>query len=283
MTSRISTKIIRGTPTSDGAGVALNRMIGSQKLDSLDPFLLLDEFKAHEAGNGFPSHPHRGFETVTYMLAGQVKHKDNLGHSGTIGAGGVQWMTAGKGVIHSEMPTPKNGLVHGFQLWVNLPSQDKMKAPRYHEYRADEIPKESRAGNVYVKVIAGKTSQGTLGAVKGIVTEPTYLDVTLQNQSRFIETLPSDHHAFIFVIKGKVAIINDNSDEMDKSQIVAASHIALLSQGETIEVEGLSDDSQFLLIAAKPINEPIARHGPFVMNTEAELIQAFNDYQSGRF
>ena len=201
--TRQITKIIKGMPTTDGAGVTLTRIIGSPELDMLDPFLLLDSFASDDPDDyiaGFPAHPHRGFETVTYMLAGKMRHEDNTGRTGVIGPGGVQWMTAGRGIIHSEMPVQEEGLLHGFQLWVNLPSEEKMTEPRYREYAASDIPLETREGGVQVRVITGMTERGTRGPVRDVITSPLYLDIRLNAFAEFTESVPVSHNAFIYVI-----------------------------------------------------------------------------------
>ncbi|MBL1437492.1 MAG: pirin family protein [Rhodobacteraceae bacterium] len=260
-------KTIKGVAASDGDGVQLTRIIGSPELDMLDPFLMLDSFASDNPGDyigGFPEHPHRGFETVTYMIAGKMRHKDNAGHEGMIEAGGVQWMTAGRGILHSEMPEQTEGLLHGFQLWVNLPAKDKMLPPAYQEFKASEIPDEVFDGGS-VRVISGVTDAGTLGAVQGTATNPLYLDVTLNGV--FKQKIPASHNGFFYVIDGEIAG-------------VSAGHVGILGDGDTVALRG---DGRFLLIAGARLNEPVARGGPFVMNTRKELLQAFDDYRSGRF
>lgn len=282
MQNRAVTRIVKGMPTRDGAGVTLTRMIGSPQLDMLDPFLLLDSFASDDPDDyiaGFPPHPHRGFETVTYMLTGQMRHADNTGRSGVIGPGGVQWMTAGRGIVHSEMPEQEHGLLHGFQLWVNLPGTDKMTAPLYREYAAAEIPLETRDAGVEVRVITGTTQQGTSGPVTGVVTDPLYLDVRLPREATFSESLPASHNAFIYVIAGQVFVTAD----ADGGHVVEQNSLAILGDGEQLEMVGLTDSTHFLLIAGRPLGEPVARRGPFVMNTQAEIMQAMSDYQSGKF
>jgi redox-sensitive bicupin YhaK (pirin superfamily) len=250
----------------------MTRIIGTPALDHIDPFLLFDVFESDNPDDylaGFPPHPHRGFETVTYMIAGQMRHRDNAGNEGVIRAGGVQWMTAGRGIIHSEMPEQEKGLMWGTQLWVNLPQQDKMTAPAYQEFSADDIPAERREGDVQIRVIAGKS-----GAVSDRPTEPIYLDVTLPPNAEFSEEVPATHSAFLFVIDGSVRI----GDEEIPSRT-----LAILGDGASVAVEAGGDASRFLLIAGRKLDEPIARAGPFVMNTQSELKQAIADYQSGRF
>lgn len=262
----------RGMAASDGAGVNMTRIIGTPALDNIDPFLLFDVFESDNPDDyiaGFPPHPHRGFETVTYMLAGQMRHRDNAGNEGVIRAGGVQWMTAGRGIVHSEMPEQQDGLMWGTQLWVNLPGRDKMTAPGYQEIAAADLPEERREGNVAVRAIAGKA-----GAVSDRPTEPIYLDVTMPPNARFCEDVPESHNAFLFVIDGSVRVAG---------QDVADRTLAILGDGNVVQVESGDRTSRFLLVAGRRLEEPIARAGPFVMNTRAELQQAFEDYQSGRF
>lgn len=277
------TRITSGVPATDGAGVRMTRLIGTAALDNVDPFLLLDVFQTDNPDDyiaGFPPHPHRGFETVTYMFAGQMRHRDNAGNEGVIESGGVQWMTAGRGIVHSEMPEQKDGLMWGTQLWVNLPSADKMMAPAYQEYDAGELPRETRADNIDVAVVAGVTADGTVGAVTGRPVDPLYLDVRLPKAALFRESVAETHAGFIFVVEGSLSV---RSDDDAQSNVVGAGNLAILGDGNTVEVGGLATESRFLLIAGHVIAEPIARGGPFVMNTEDEVRQAFTDYRSGRF
>lgn len=267
---------LQGQETADGAGVRLTRLIGTAQLPQLDPFLLLDEFRSDDPNDylgGFPPHPHRGFETVTYLLAGRMQHRDNAGHAGELRAGGVQWMTAGRGVVHSEMPLQENGLLAGFQLWVNLPAARKMVPPRYQEFDAAAIPLERRDGGVEVRVIAGDTSLGTRGAVRELITPVRYFDIALTAQGHFKEPLPAEHNAFVYLIEGEIAI---------GGEILVSPSLAILDKGESLFLEARRP-SRLLLGAGEPLNEPIARRGPFVMNDEAQLRQAFDDYQEGRF
>lgn len=261
-----------GVPTTDGAGVNMTRIIGTPELDHLDPFLLFDVFESDNPDDyiaGFPPHPHRGFETVTYMLAGQMRHRDNAGNEGVIRAGGVQWMTAGRGIIHSEMPEQEDGLMWGTQLWVNLPQRDKMTAPAYREFTAAEIPLERRDGNIEIRAIAGKS-----GAVVDRPTEPIYLDVTLPANTAFSEDVPKTHSAFVFVLDGSLWI---------EGLELQSRTMAILGNGTRVFAETKDLASRFLLVAGLKLDEPIARGGPFVMNTQTELKQAIDDYQSGRF
>jgi len=273
-------RVLPGRETSDGAGVRLRRYIASPDLDMLDPFLLLDAFHSDDPDDyiaGFPPHPHRGFETVTYLINGRFRHKDSAGHEGVIGAGGVQWMTAGRGIEHSEMPEQEEGLVFGFQLWVNLPASKKMMKPRYQEIDAIDIPIEKRDGGVELKVIAGTTIEGTVGAVKEIEAAPMYLDISLPAGQSYIERIEQGHSAFVLVIEGEIEIEGDTGPHKLKHE-----SLAVLSDGQQLMVHSDSD-SRFLLIAGKPFNEPVARYGPFVMNRPEEIHQAFEDYRAGQF
>lgn len=280
--ARRVSSIIKGMPATDGAGVELTRVIGQPALPMLDPFLLLDAFRSDKPEDyiaGFPSHPHRGFEAVTYLLAGRMRHKDNAGHEGVIESGGIQWMTAGKGIVHSEMPEQENGLLEGFQLWVNLPADHKMDPASYQEHPAECIPLESRQGGVEIKVITGVTSQGTTGPIVQPLTEPLYLDVRMPAGQTFIETLPVSHNAFIYVIEGQVSVAHENGETVQ----LVRDDLGVLSGGDSVELQAGESDAQFLLVAGKPLGEPVARGGPFVMNTRAEVQQAFADYDQGRF
>jgi redox-sensitive bicupin YhaK (pirin superfamily) len=273
--------LVTGMPATDGAGVKLVRVIGQPALQELDPFLLLDAFRSDNPDDyiaGFPSHPHRGFETVTYLLNGRMRHKDNAGNEGVIEPGGIQWMTAGKGIIHSEMPEQEEGKLEGFQLWINLPASHKMTQPAYQEYDVDNIPGETRPGTS-IRVITGETSQGTLGPVSQPLTDPLYLDVSLDANTAFSESIPELHNAFVYVIQGSLRLENEQGEKISATR----DQLAILSQGITIELESQEQPARFLLIAGKPIGEPIARSGPFVMNNQEELQQAYMDYQSGNF
>jgi redox-sensitive bicupin YhaK (pirin superfamily) len=280
-TTRKLRSLITGMPATDGAGVKLVRVIGQPALQELDPFLLLDAFRSDNPDDylaGFPSHPHRGFETVTYLLDGRMRHKDNAGNEGVIEPGGIQWMTAGKGIVHSEMPEQEDGRLEGFQLWVNLPASHKMTQPSYQEHDVDSIPLETRPGTS-IRVITGVTSQGTKGPVSQPLTEPLYLDVSLEANTAFNEVIPEKHNAFVYVIQGTVKL----DAEQGSITNVSRDQLAILSPGASIELESENQSARFLLIAGKPLGEPIARSGPFVMNSQAELQQAYTDYQSGQF
>ncbi len=268
-------QVVSGLETSDGAGVRLTRVIGGPQLPMLDPFLLLDDFRSDDPEDyiaGFPAHPHRGFETVTYLLAGRMRHRDSAGHSGVIAAGGVQWMTAGRGIVHSEMPEQEDGLLAGFQLWVNLPAAEKMRAPRYQEREAAAIPVERRPG-VELRVIAGTSGGGVTGPVRELITPVTYLDIRLDAGGALGEPLPPDWNALLYVIEGAVTVVG---------RPLAARQLARLGEGDGVALRAEAP-SRLLLIAGRPLNEPVARHGPFVMNTAEEVRQAFHDYQAGRF
>ena len=270
-------KIIKGKQISDGDGVQLTRIIGIEELDMLDPFLLMDAFgsdKPQDYIGGFPPHPHRGFETVTYMLAGKMKHQDSAGNAGIIEAGDVQWMRAGKGVIHSEMPQQEQGLLSGIQLWVNLPAAHKMDDPEYQEVMQDQIPVHPRSETCRIKVIAGTTKEGIQGPVKSNFVEAIFWDINLTHGAQFIDAIPPGHNAFIYVIDGSLNFA-------EQGLPLLKHELGVLDMGKEIKITALSD-SRFLLIAGKPINQPVARGGPFVMNTQDEIKQAFSDYQTGR-
>ena len=271
-----------GIAASDGAGVSLRRMIGTPNLDMLDPFLMLDWFHSDTPQDyiaGFPDHPHRGFETVTFIVNGRMRHRDNKGHEGVIEPGGVQWMSAGSGVVHSEMPEQENGLLSGFQLWINLPAAEKMTPAGYQEFDHNRIPAEKRDGAV-VNVIAGTTATGVLGPVSGRPTTPFYADIALQPKARFSEPIGTDRNALVMVYEGLVRIDKNEGDGFDTLSI---GELAVLGPGDVVSLMAGNDGARLLLIAAKPIGEPVARAGPFVMNTEAELRQAFDDFRAGRF
>jgi redox-sensitive bicupin YhaK (pirin superfamily) len=271
-------RIVRGQAASDGAGVKLTRVIGSRALPDLDPFLLLDEFRSDDPNDyiaGFPAHPHRGFETVTYMLAGRMRHGDNQGNQGLLGPGSVQWMTAGRGIVHSEMPEQEGGLMWGFQLWVNLPARDKLTAPRYQDIVPERIPEVAFAGGS-VRVLAGQHA-GARGPVEAPTTQPLYLDVRLNADGQFETRVPETHNAFAYVYEGILAI-GAGADE----QRVARGELAVLGPGSSFRAHSVDGAARFIVVAGQPLREPVARYGPFVMNTEAEIRQAFLDLQAGR-
>jgi redox-sensitive bicupin YhaK (pirin superfamily) len=274
-------RVVTGQETSDGAGVRLKRSIGTAALDHQDPFLLLDEFRSDDASDylaGFPDHPHRGFETVTYMLAGAMRHLDHKGNRGELRAGSVQWMTAGRGIIHSEMPQQQDGLMWGFQLWVNLPARLKMTEPRYQDIPPEAVPEYVTEGGARVRVVAG-TSGSHAGAVSGIATEPLYLDVTVPAGARFEQPVPAGHTALTYVFEGAGLV---GVTEADAGRELRAGQLAVLGDGDGVAAQAGESPLRFLLLAAKPLGEPVARYGPFVMNTEQELIQAFQDFREGR-
>ena len=269
-------RLVQGRPTSDGAGVRLTRVLTQQLQRRLDPFLMLDAFRNENPEDymgGFPDHPHRGFETVTYMIAGRMRHHDSVGHEGLLGPGGAQWMTTGSGLIHSELPEQQEGLMEGFQLWLNLPAKHKMVAPSYRDIPSEAIPEYTNEAGVRVRVIAG-ISHGVAGAVQRPDTEPLYLDVHLPAGSRFVQPIAVGHNAFTYTYRGSVNIAG---------MPVPDRHMAILANdGAELCVEA-SVEARLLIVAGQPLNEPIAQHGPFVMNTAAEIEQAIRDYQSGKF
>ena len=277
MTERSILRRIRGTDTSDGAGVKLKRIIGQPGLDMLDPFLLLDEFRSDQAGDyiaGFPEHPHRGFETVTYMLAGHMQHGDNQGNRGDLVSGSVQWMTAGRGIVHSEMPQQENGLMWGFQLWVNLPAKDKMTDPRYQDIDPARIPVVHPAEGVTVKVIAGALADAE-GPVSGVATAPVYLDIAVEPSASVDIPLPEGHHAFAYVF--------DGTDAQVAGEKLSRSELAVLSKGDSVRIAGRETPARVLLVAGRPLQEPVARYGPFVMNTPEQIHEAIADFRAGKF
>jgi len=266
-----------GMPASDGAGVKLLRIIGQPALPDLDPFLMLDAFgsddpKAYIAG--FPSHPHRGFETVTYMLAGRMRHCDNAGNEGLLGPGSVQWMTAGRGIVHSEMPEQAEGLMQGFQLWVNLPAKDKLVPPRYQDIPADRVPEVDLGHGARAKVLAGEIG-GVRGPVDPGATRPIFIDLTLAAGGEARIALPDGHNGFVYVFEGE-------ADVGEPGERLTAGRIGVLSPDGDV-VLGSKTGGRLILVAGKPLREPVAKHGPFVMNTQAELVQAFEDFRAGRF
>jgi redox-sensitive bicupin YhaK (pirin superfamily) len=268
---------IRGQATSDGAGVRMTRVIGSQFLDSFDPFLLLDEFRSDDPNDyigGFPDHPHRGFETVTYMLAGRMRHGDNQGNTGLLGPGSVQWMTAGRGIVHSEFPEQEEGLMWGFQLWVNLPRSDKMTAPRYQDIQADGIPEVELGPGAKARVLVGSLA-GVAGPVMQVATEPVYFDLHLEPGASYTAALPPAHNAFAYVYQGDAKVGTASS-------VIQRGELALLTHGASLTVAAGATGARLIVVAGRPLNEPVARYGPFVMNTPDEIRQAFADYQAGR-
>jgi len=273
-------RTIRGRATADGDGVRLTRVIGGGELPELDPFLLLDEFgtdRAEDYIGGFPSHPHRGFETVTYMLDGRMRHKDNHGNEGLLTPGSVQWMTAGRGLVHSEMPEQESGRMRGFQLWVNLPACDKMTAPRYQEFAPERIPLAHPAPGVTVKVIAGQVGD-VHGPIAQPATDPLYLDIALDAGARWDSLLPAGHNAFAYAYEGATTL-----GEGEAARELPAQTLGVLGGGDLLQLQAGATGARLILVAGRPLREPVARHGPFVMNTREELMQAFVDFQEGRF
>jgi len=271
-------RLVAGQPTSDGAGVKLNRLLTQSLQRRLDPFLMLDHFGTDNPDDyiaGFPDHPHRGFETVTYMLNGRIRHRDSAGNEGLVSDGGVQWMTAGRGVIHSETPEQTAGRMAGFQLWLNLPGRDKMREPWYLDVQGADVPEYEQDG-VTVRVIAGE-SHGVTGAVQREVTEPLYLDVHLAPGARFEQPLPATHNAFVYVYDGAL--------KFESGCLQPAGRMAILANtagSDGVRLTAGDTPTRAILVAGKPLGEPIAQYGPFVMNTEAELVQAVRDFQAGR-
>ena len=267
-------RLVAGQPTSDGAGVKLTRVLTQDLQHRLDPFLMLDAFGSDSADDyiaGFPDHPHRGFETVTYMLAGRMRHRDSAGNEGLLQSGGVQWMTAGRGVIHSELPEQAEGRMEGFQLWLNLPAKDKMNAPWYRDIQSDDVPQWQGTG-VTARVIAGAT-HGVQGAVQRDGTEPLYLDLHFNAGASFEQALAESHNAFVYVYRGALTI---------GEQVVPLQRMAILrNAGDGVHVKAGSEGARAILIAGKPLKEPIVQYGPFVMNTQQEIFKAVEDFRAG--
>ncbi len=270
-------RLVQGQATSDGAGVRLTRVLTPDLQRRLDPFLMLDAFGTDNPGDyigGFPDHPHRGFETVTYMLAGRMRHRDSAGNVGLLEPGSVQWMTAGRGVIHSEMPEQKDGRMEGFQLWLNLPARTKMRDPWYRDIRPDEVP-AWRGEGVTARVIAG-TTHGVSGAMQREDTEPLYLDLHLDAGATFAQPLPAAHNAFVYVYRGELAV----ADTVVRQQRMAI--LANTPRSDGVRLVAGPGGARAILIAGRPLNEPIAQYGPFVMNTNQEIVQAVEDFRAGR-
>jgi quercetin 2,3-dioxygenase len=269
-------RLVEGMATSDGAGVKLTRVLTQPLQRRLDPFLMLDAFGTDNPQDyigGFPDHPHRGFETITYMIAGRMRHRDSAGHEGLLQNGGVQWMTAGRGVVHSELPEQEDGRMEGFQLWLNLAGRDKMNPPSYRDIQADSIPEFTTPEGVTVRAIAG-ASHGVAAAVQRDTTQPLYLDLHFEAGSHFAQSLPAVHNAFVYVYRGELRVGNT---------AVPARRMAILRNGGDGVVLHADAPARALLIAGQPLNEPIAQYGPFVMNSKEEIFQAVQDFQSGRF
>jgi redox-sensitive bicupin YhaK (pirin superfamily) len=266
-------QLIHGSLVREGAGVKLHRYIGADRSNDYEPFLLFDYFNSKDKLDfiaGFPPHPHRGFETITYLLQGSITHEDNKGHKGVIRAGDVQWMTAGKGIFHSEMPAHLDAL-QGIQLWLNLPAAEKMTNPRYQEKTSAELPVTVLKSGIVVKVIAGTSDAGVSSPIEGIATKPLFLDVSSPATTTFQQTIPKDYQAILFVVKGQITL---------GGQSIEQGYLAALTEGKEVLWQS-TEESQCFLIAAKKIHEPIARYGPFVMNTQEEIMQAMSDFRSG--
>jgi quercetin 2,3-dioxygenase len=272
--------VFESRPTIEGAGVHLKRVFGNSEVPLFDPFLMLDDFRSHNPDHykaGFPWHPHRGIETITYMLEGDVEHGDSMGNSGVISSGDTQWMTAGSGIIHQEMPRGDSlGRMEGFQLWANLPKSHKMMAPRYRDIKRSQVPNITLKNGVKIKVICGTVEEYS-GPVKDVVIEPEYLDVTVPARAKFVHEIPMGHTAFAYVIEGQ------GSFDGQSKILIGNGMVCLYENGDHIAVGAGPDGVRFLLISGQPIGEPVAWYGPIVMNTQAELEQAFREYQNGTF
>jgi redox-sensitive bicupin YhaK (pirin superfamily) len=274
--SRNLERIVEGIATTDGAGVTLTRVLSGKLQQRLDPFLMLDAFGSDNPDDyiaGFPDHPHRGFETVTYMLSGRMRHRDSAGHEGLLQNGGVQWMTAGRGVIHSEIPEQEDGVMEGFQLWLNLPSHTKMCEPWYKDFPSEQIPEYTTSGGIVVRVIAGE-SNGVAGAIRREFTEPLYLDIHMPAGSEIAPEIPASHNAFLYVYRGTVAV---------DGRRLESKRMGLLSNTPGAKVIALSaiEESRLIVLAGKPLKEPVVQYGPFVMNTQQQIHEALNDFRAG--
>ena len=282
MTPRTLANIIEAIPTSDGAGVKLRRSLGQSAQTRLDPFLMLDHFSTDNPDDyiaGFPAHPHRGFETVTYMLDGHLRHEDHLGHTGDLKSGGVQWMTAGRGIVHSEMPQQEQGRMRGFQLWINLAAREKMKPAGYRDIQPEEIPVVELPGGGRAKVIAGTLQidgRSIAGPIRGLATDPSYFDVELPAGASFTHAIPAGHHAFVYPFEGSVDV-----GPAGAAKRLATHSAGVLSDGDAVTLTGGPDGGRVILLAGRPLLEPIVQYGPFVMNTREEIEQAIRDYQNG--
>jgi len=283
MKTRTLEQIITAIATSDGGGVKLRRSLGQNQTLRVDPFLMLDEFSSVNADDyiaGFPSHPHRGFETVTYMLDGHMLHEDHLGNKGDLKSGGAQWMTAGRGIIHSEMPQQESGRLRGFQLWINLPAKEKMKPAHYLDIQADEIPLLALPGGGEVKVIAGSfelNDTSINGPIQGLTTQPLFLDVRLPAHGAFSQPIAHGHNAFVYPYEGQIEI-----GPADQSRPLESQMAGVLSQGDRVEIRASEQPAAFLVLTGCPLREPVVQYGPFVMNTREEIDQALSDYRNGQ-
>jgi redox-sensitive bicupin YhaK (pirin superfamily) len=274
------TKSVRGMATSDGAGVKLTRVIGTPLLRQVDPFLMLDEFRSDEPQDylaGFPDHPHRGFETFTYMIAGRFRHRDNKGHEGVLGAGGGQWMTAGRGIIHSEMPEQEQGLVQGFQLWINLPAAEKMCAADYRDLSPESIPTATFPSGAVARVVSGRVLD-VVGPIAPRTTEPVFVELVLPAGAEASVPIPRGHEGFVYPFEGSVV-----AGEAGEERTLARGELGVLGEGEHVRVRSGGEAARVLVVAGKPLREPVVQHGPFVMNTAEEIKQAIRDLQTGRF
>jgi len=282
-TTRTLQRVIESVATSDGAGVKLRRSLGQSPYTRLDPFLMLDEFSSFDANDyiaGFPAHPHRGFETVTYLLDGHMLHEDHLGNRGDLKSGAVQWMSAGRGIIHSEMPQQEHGRMRGFQLWINLPAREKMKPAGYRDIEPAEIPVLALRDGGRAKLIAGtleSEGRSVAGPIQGLATDPLYVDVELPAGAAFTQPLAGERNAFIYVFEGSA-----NVGAAAAARALTTHSAGVLAPGNLVEVSAGAAGARFLLLAGRPLGEPVVQHGPFVMNTREEIEQAFRDYQSGR-
>jgi redox-sensitive bicupin YhaK (pirin superfamily) len=280
MTTRTLQQTIRSIPTTEGAGVKIRRSLGGSNGLRLDPFLMLDEFSSDDPNDyiaGFPAHPHRGFETVTYMLDGHMRHEDHLGHRGELKSGGVQWMSAGRGIIHSEMPQQEKGRMRGFQLWINLPAREKMKPAAYRDIQPDQIPVVTLPGGGRIKVIAGTANidgRSIPGPIQGLTTDPLYLDVELPAGASFAHPIESGYNAFLYPFEGALSV-------GAAARVLEAHSAGVLSPGDRVEVAAHAGAARFILLAGRPLREPVVQYGPFVMNTREEIEQAMRDYQRG--
>ncbi len=275
-------RLVEPEPVTEGAGVKLRRSIASRALDYVDPFLLLDDFRSHNVADfiaGFPMHPHRGIETVTYLLDGLVRHRDSIGNAGDLTAGDVQWMTAGRGILHEEMPQRHNGVLEGFQLWVNLPAKDKMMRPRYQDVPAARIPEVEHLDGTRVRVVAGQVD-GVRGPVTDIIADPLFLDVAIPPHSSFAQAVERGHTALAYVFEGAGTFgVTDDNAGTD----IVKTQLAIFDDGDLLEVQTGNEGVRFLLIAGKPLHEPVARYGPFVMNTHEEILQTLKELRAGTF
>jgi redox-sensitive bicupin YhaK (pirin superfamily) len=282
MNTRTLVQVIESMPTSDGAGVKLRRSLGSQRGMHVDPFLMLDEFYSDNPDDyiaGFPAHPHRGFETVTYLLDGHMLHQDHMGNRGDLKSGAVQWMSAGRGIIHSEMPQQEHGRMRGFQLWINLPAREKMKPASYRDIDPAEIPVVALRGCGRAKVIAGtleSEGRSVSGPIQGLATDPLYIDVVLPAGAAFTQPVADGRNAFVYVFEGSLSV-----GAPAAARTLSAHAAGVLAHGDQVEVTAGADGARFLLLAGRPLGEPVVQHGPFVMNTREEIEQAIRDYQTG--